>query len=56
LERVRSYRWTIAQSFIAEHLDFIARLEGKPGVGATGEDGLRAVELAYSAYAREQTR
>lgn len=49
-ERLRSYRWTIIQSFIAEHLDFIARIAGKPGVGATGVDGLRAVELAYSAY------
>jgi predicted dehydrogenase len=50
LERLRSYRWTIIQSFIAEHQDFMRRVSDDKGVGATGVDGLRAVELAYSAY------
>jgi predicted dehydrogenase len=49
-ERLRSYRWTIVQSFIAEHLDLMERIAGRVGVGATGDDGLRAVELANSAY------
>lgn len=49
-ERLRSYRWTLVQSFISEQLDFAARLQGKPFVGATGADGLHAVELAQSAY------
>lgn len=53
-ERLRSYRWTIVQSFIAEHLDFMRRIEGRAGVGATGEDGLRAVELVSSAYTERQ--
>lgn len=50
-ERLRSYRWTIIRSFIAEQIDFLARTEDRPGVGASGEDGLHAVELANSAYA-----
>jgi predicted dehydrogenase len=51
-ERLRSYRWTLVQSFVDEQLDFMERMAGRPGVGATGIDGLRAVELAYSAYNR----
>lgn len=50
-ERLHTYRWTIVQSFIAEHLDFMKRLAGGAGVGATGLDGLRAVELVAAAYA-----
>lgn len=49
-ERLRSYRWTVVQSFIAEHMDLAARLDGGVSVGATGTDGLRAVEFAQSAY------
>jgi len=48
LERLRSYRWTIEKSFIAEQMDFINRLNGREGIGATGLDGLRAVEVAAS--------
>ena len=51
-ERLHSYRWTLVRSFIAEQLDFMQRIEGQPGVGATGLDGLRAVALAQSAYDR----
>jgi predicted dehydrogenase len=53
-ERLWSYRWTLLQSLIAEQIDFMRRVSGGPGVGATGLDGLHAVELAYSAY-REPT-
>jgi len=49
-ERLKSYRWTVEESFIAEHLDYMERVAGRPGAGATGEDGLHAVELAYAAY------
>ena len=48
LERLRSYRWTIEKSFIAEQVDFINRMNGAEGIGATGLDGLRAVEVAAS--------
>ncbi len=52
-ERLGSYRWTVVESLIAEHLDFIGRISGRDGIGATGLDGQRAVELAYSAYQRK---
>lgn len=45
LERLRSYRWTVEESFIAEQIDFMNRVAGGSGIGATGLDGLRAVEL-----------
>ena len=50
LERLRSYRWTVIRSFVDEHADFMARMAGAPGVGASGIDGLRAVELVAAAY------
>ncbi|HEX5418009.1 MAG TPA: Gfo/Idh/MocA family oxidoreductase [Chloroflexota bacterium] len=50
LERVRSYRWTVVRSFVDEQGDFIARVRGRAGVGASGLAGLRAVELAAAAY------
>ncbi len=53
-ERLKSYRWTVEQSFIAEHLDFINRVGGGAGVGATGFDGLHAVELVSAAYRDRQ--
>jgi predicted dehydrogenase len=51
-ERLRSYLWTVEQSFVAEQLDFMQRVAGGSGVGASGVDGLRAVELVSSAYGR----
>jgi predicted dehydrogenase len=54
MERLRSYRWTLVQSLIAEQSDFMQRIAGRPGRGATGVDGLRAVELAYSAYVKSR--
>lgn len=49
-ERLRSYRWTLEQSFIAEQTDFMRRVQKQEGVGASGLDGLRAVELVNAAY------
>jgi hypothetical protein len=51
-ERLRSYRWTLVESLAAEQCDFVKRIHGGAGVGATGVDGLAAVELVSSAYAR----
>lgn len=48
LERLRSYRWTVEESFVAEQDDFMGRIAGGRGVGGTGLDGLRAVELVLS--------
>jgi predicted dehydrogenase len=53
-ERLRSYRWTIVQSFVAEQQDFLQRMQGHKGVGATGVDGLRAVEMVASAYVKRE--
>lgn len=50
-ERLGSYKWTLEQSFIAEHQDFMRRVKGQKGEGATGIDGLYAVELVNAAYA-----
>jgi predicted dehydrogenase len=45
-EHLRSYRWVVVRSFIAE-LDAFARLvRGERSRMATGEDGLRAIEIA----------
>ncbi len=49
-ERLHSYRWTVVRSFVAEHVDFMNRVAGRGGIGATGLDGLRAVEVASAAY------
>lgn len=49
-ERLKSYRFTVVQSFIAEHQALMDRLTGRDSACATGEDGLSAVKLAYSAY------
>ncbi|MCW5960562.1 MAG: Gfo/Idh/MocA family oxidoreductase [Pyrinomonadaceae bacterium] len=54
-ERLRSYLWTIEQSFIAEQTDFMQRARGLGGVGATGIDGLKAVELVNAAYRQRCT-
>lgn len=49
-ERLKSYRWTVVQSFIAEQRDFMRRIAGLPGVGASGQDGLRAVAMVQTVY------
>ncbi len=48
-EHLRSYRWLVMKSFVRE-LDAFARATGGgPAEGATGRDGLRAVEIAHAA-------
>ena len=47
-EHLGSYRWVVVESFVRE-LDAFARLvRGEAGAIATGADGARAVEIAYS--------
>ncbi|MDP9177005.1 MAG: Gfo/Idh/MocA family oxidoreductase [Gemmatimonadota bacterium] len=47
-EHLRSYRWVVVKSFVQE-LDAFARLvRGEASDIATGPDGARAVEIAYS--------
>lgn len=45
-EHLRSYRWVVTRSFIQELDAFTARVAGRPSLVATGEDGLRALEIA----------
>jgi predicted dehydrogenase len=49
--RERWFGWTrtAEDAFTDELSDFLGRLEGRPGLGATGLDGLRAVEFAAAA-------
>ncbi len=46
MEKWKSYRWVVAQSFIAEHRAFVRAANGESTPIATGEDGLRTVEIA----------
>ena len=45
-ERLRSYRWVVVQSFVRELNAFSRSVVGGCTKIATGEDGLRAVEIA----------
>jgi predicted dehydrogenase len=45
-ERLRSYRWVVVQSFIREIHAFSRAIGGELTPVATGDDGLRAVEIA----------
>ncbi len=49
MEHVRSYRWVVVQSFIRELEAFSERIRGRPSVLASGNDGLRALEIAHAA-------
>ena len=49
MEHLRSYRWIVEQSFIAEFTEFQSAASGLPSVVATGADGARAIRIAESA-------
>jgi predicted dehydrogenase len=48
-EKLRTYKWVVARSFVQELLAFQRALEGQKTPLATGHDGLRAVEIAHLA-------
>ncbi|MCI0437052.1 MAG: Gfo/Idh/MocA family oxidoreductase [Gemmatimonadetes bacterium] len=50
-EKLRSYRWVVTRSFVDEFTAFAALVRGDPSRIATGEDGLRAIEIAERAAA-----
>jgi predicted dehydrogenase len=50
IERLKSYRYTVTQSFVAEHQAFIRACAGAKVPAATGVEGARAVEIAHAAY------
>lgn len=51
MEKLRSYRWVVVQSFIEEFTAFAAYVRGEPSRIATGFDGMRAIEIANAAAA-----
>jgi predicted dehydrogenase len=55
--RERWYGWTrtAEDAFTAELTDFLGMLDGRPGVAATGVDGLRAVEFAAASARSSET-
>jgi predicted dehydrogenase len=48
MEHLKSYRWVVIQSFIEEFQAFRRSLEGQTSPLASGLDGMRAVEIAWS--------
>ncbi len=49
MEKLRSYRWVVVQSFIEEFDAFAQAAQGQPSMMATGQDGLLAIEVAHRA-------
>jgi predicted dehydrogenase len=50
VERIRSFEWTVIKSFVEEFDAFAQAIAGKKTEGATGYDGLRAIEIAHAVY------
>lgn len=50
IERMKSYRYTVTQSFIAEFGAFMKAMRGEKVSAATGYEGMRAVEIAQAVY------
>ena len=48
MEHVKSYRWVVVQSFIAEQQEFERAARGEPSRAASGRDGLKALEVAHA--------
>ncbi len=49
-ERMHGPYWTVQQSFLPEFDGFARAVRGEKTNAATGEDGLRAVEVAHAVY------
>ena len=49
-ERLKSYRFTVVQSFIEEFAGFACAARGEDTPAASGHDGLCAVEIAHAVY------
>jgi predicted dehydrogenase len=48
-EKTGTYRWVVVESFVREFQAFLDYVSGRPSRIATGEDGARAVEIAFQA-------
>jgi predicted dehydrogenase len=53
MEKLKTYRWIVLQSFVKEFDEFHAAIEGRKTSIASGHDGLRAVEVAHRASLRK---
>ncbi len=49
MEKLKSYRWVVVQSFIAELEAFAQAVQGRSTALATGEDGALAIQVAEQA-------
>lgn len=49
-ERLKSWRWTVRNTFIHEVGDFVQGIHAGKEVPATGRDGLRAMQMAHAIY------
>lgn len=49
MEHLKSYRWVVVQSFILEFQALEAAMAGRPSEIASGQDGLRAIQIAQAA-------
>jgi predicted dehydrogenase len=49
MEKLKSYRWVVVESFVLEHRAFVAAARGEKSPIATGLDGLHAVDVAHRA-------
>jgi len=52
MEKLKSYRWIVVQSFLREFEEFARLVAGQPSLIATGHDGWRAVHAAAAARGR----
>jgi predicted dehydrogenase len=50
LERLKSWRWTIIQSFVEEMSDFQEGIRAGKEVEPTGRDGLKTLQMAHAIY------
>jgi len=50
IERMKSYRYTVTQSFVAEFTAFMRAMRSESVFAATGYEGMRAVEIAHAVY------
>jgi predicted dehydrogenase len=49
MEKLKSYRWVVVESFILEHREFASAARGERASIGTGLDGLHAIEVAERA-------
>jgi len=52
MEKLKTYRWIVVQSFLREFEEFARLAAGQPSLIATGHDGWRAVHAAAAARGR----